>query len=154
MIKKQETFMNMKIYHRGENPQSNNDWAEVPRKIRAKLVKEILPPEFIEKLDYLGLIDEIFNDHERLPDEKTYKDRLKHYLIKYPTFEEFIFEACHWNIVRGLEHESKAPHFEDLYYKVFSEIFPRKTFKLWLLEDGNKNKWLSDFIRETKFNKI
>ena len=154
-------FKTIKTYQKGGSPKLIIDWVEVPRKIRIKLVKEVLPDEFIKKMEYLGLSDEVFNGHDYIPNEITYKKRLEHYLKSYPTFKEFIFESCHWNNVRyevnyNKEQETKDLYqndFQYLYYAIFGEIFSVGSYEIWSNKLENKNKFLSDFVREIKFGK-
>jgi len=156
-----ELFKILKTYQKGGSPKLIIDWVEVPRKVRIKLVKEVLPDEFIKKMEYLGLTDEVFNGHDYIPNEKTYKERLEHYLKLYPTFEEFIFESCHWKNVKYdvlfyKEQDTKKLYkdgFQYLYYAVFGEIFPVESYKIWSEKLENQNKFLSDFVREIKFGK-
>lgn len=156
-----ELLNNLRRYIKGGSPKTIKDWVEVPRKVRAKIVKEVLPEEFVVKLEYLGLLDEIFNGHDSIPNEKKYKERLELYLKLYPTFEEFIFESCHWKNVRyevkySDEKDTKDIYLNDfqyLYYAVFNEKFPVSSYEFWSNELENKNKFLSDYVREIKFGK-
>ena len=151
----------LKTYQKGGNPKFIKDWVDVPRQIRAKLVEEILPNEFFKKLEYLKLTDEIFNGHNYIPNENVYKERLEHYLKKYPTFEEFIFETCHWNnVVYNVNYKNEQDtnkiylnDFQYLYYAIFRQKFPIQLYENWSNQIENENKFLSDFVREIKFGK-
>jgi len=96
-----------------------------------------------------------------MPDERTYKERLEHYLKLYPTFEEFIFESCHWkNVIYDVnfnkELETKdlyRNNFQYLYFAIFGEVFPLISYEIWSKKIENENKFLSDFVREIKFKK-
>jgi uncharacterized protein (TIGR02145 family) len=157
----EEHFKIIKTYQKGGSPKLIIDWVEVPRKVRIKLVKEVLPDEFIKKMEYLGLTDEVFNGHDYIPNEITYKKRLEHYVKLYPTFEEFIFESCHWKNVRynvnyDKEQETKDLYkndFQYIYYTIFGEIFSVQSYEIWSNKLENQNKFLSDFVREIKFGK-
>ena len=154
-------FKILKTYKKGGSPKFTIDWVEVPRVVRNKIVKEVLPREFLKKMEYLGLSDEIFNGHDYIPNERTYKERLEHYLKLYPTFEEFIFETCHWkNVIYDVnfnkELETKdlyRNNFQYLYFAIFGEVFPVISYEIWSKKNENEDKFLSDFVREIKFKK-
>lgn len=157
----EDRFKSLKTYKKGSNPKLRVNWVKVPRIVRTKLVKEVLPETFVNKMEFLGLTDEVFNGNERIPDEKSYKERLVHYLKLFPIFEEFIFESCHWRNVNyntnfEIENETKNLYtnsFQYLYYAVFGEKIPLELFENWLQKEGNHNRSFSDFIRENKFGK-
>jgi uncharacterized protein (TIGR02145 family) len=155
-----ELFKLLKTYQKGGSPKLMIDWVAVPRKIRIKIVKEVLPAEFIDKLEHLNLIDEIFNGDD-VENEITYKKRLERYLERYPDFNEFVFESCHWKNVRydvnfNMEQDTKELYkndFQYLYYAIFGEIFSVQSYKTWSEKLENLNKFLSDYVREIKFGK-
>ena len=43
-------FKILKTYKKGGSPKLTKDWIGVPRKVRIKIVKEILPEEFLNKM--------------------------------------------------------------------------------------------------------
>jgi uncharacterized protein (TIGR02145 family) len=155
-----ELFKLLKTYQKGGSPKLMIDWIYVPRKVRIKIVKEVLPTEYVNKLEHLNLIDEIFNGDD-VQNEITYKKRLERYLERYPDFNEFIFESCHWKNVRydvnfDKEQDTKELYrndFQYLYYAIFGEIFSVQSYKIWSEKSQNQNKFLSDFVREIKFGK-
>lgn len=155
-----ELFKTLKTYQKGGSPKLMIDWVTVPRKIRIKIVKEVLPADFIDKLEHLNLIDEIFNGDD-VENEITYKKRLERYIERYPDFNEFVFESCHWKNVRydvkfDKEQDTKELYkndFQYLYYAIFGEIFSVQSYKIWSKKSQNHNKFLSDFVREIKFGK-
>jgi hypothetical protein len=155
-----EYFKTLKTYKKGDRPKLKVDRVNVPLKVRTQLVKEVLPHEFLRRMEFLGLTDEIFNGNERIPNEIAYKEKLEHYLKLYPTFEEFIFESCHWrNVKYYVNYELEANDlykndFQYLYYAVFGEKLPLIPYENWLNIADNHKKYLSDYIREIKFGKI
>ena len=79
-------FKILKTYKKGGSPKLTKDWIGVPRNVRIKIVKEILPEEFLNKMEFLELTDEIFNGHDYLTTEELYKATFPS-ALKYPCKE-------------------------------------------------------------------